>query len=160
MSDDSRHDWGRAHQPSPGYEPSDLAENYGQDVLDVLVLDPVTAFTFWEVTPASRSRAAEQFDAESFHRTRLLLRVHRLERRDKSYVELDVSGPVRACYVGLDPAGTFEAELGFGDESKFVAVVRSDKFRTPSMSPAPADPAEPPLLFLYERISRASGNQG
>jgi len=125
-------------------ESGELPRAYGCDRILLLLRDPWWAFTYWEITPATRVHALRALGAEA-EGARELLRVYDVTfitfTGDNAWQSFDVELPPGADHWYLNvgrPAASFCVEIGLATPGgRFLPLARSNVVTTPRATPSP-----------------------
>src|SRR5207247_356004 len=125
-------------------ESGELPRAYGCDRILLLLRDPWWAFTYWEITPATRVHALRALGAEA-EGARELLRVYDVTfitfTGDNAWQSFDVELPPGADHWYLNvgrPAASFCVETGLATPGgRFLPLARSNVVTTPRATPSP-----------------------
>jgi uncharacterized protein len=150
-------------EPGRGGHPLELPATYGVDRLVIMVRDPYWIHAYWEITPASISRAREQL-GDQWEGHRWILRMHSYPegngQASPSLFELDVNAEARNWYLRVPhPDWAYEGMIGIlTRDGTFFPFARSNRVRTPrdTMSDA-TDVQWATTQEEYEKIYKASG---
>jgi hypothetical protein len=120
-----------------------LSEEYGEDSIALMIVDPSKLFIYWEVIE----------DTFKKHKGTLNIRLYDITGVDfdgivKSYVDIVIQDMIGNLYLDVNPEKEFIADIGIIDSSgAFVIVARSNRASTP-----PAEVIEKGMLphRLYE----------
>jgi len=121
-----------------------LSEEYGEDSIALMIVDPKKLFIYWEVVE----------DTFKKHEGILKIRLYDITGVDfdgmvvTSYADIAIQDRIGNLYLDVDPEKQFIADIGVIDsEGYFVIVARSNKASTP-----PAEILEKGILphRLYE----------
>ena len=121
-----------------------LSEEYGEDSIALMIVDPKKLFIYWEVVE----------DTFKKHEGILKIRLYDITGVDfdgmvvTSYADIAIHDRIGNLYLDVDPEKEFIADIGVIDsEGYFVIVARSNKASTP-----PAEILEKGILphRLYE----------
>jgi hypothetical protein len=120
-----------------------LSEEYGEDSIALMIVDPSKLFIYWEVIE----------DTFKKHKGTLNIRLYDITGVDfdgivKSYVDIVIQDMIGNLYLDVNPEKEFIADIGIIDSSSaFVIVARSNRASTP-----PAEVIEKGILphRLYE----------
>jgi hypothetical protein len=140
-----------------------LPTNYGIDRLAIMVRDPYWIHAYWEITPASISRAREQL-ADQWEGHRWILRMNIYSEGNgqpsPSMFEIDVNADARTWYIRVPhPDCSYEGMIGIlTRDGTFYPFARSNRIRTPrdTMSDV-TDVQWATTKEEYEKIYQASG---
>ena len=125
-------------------ESGELPRAYGCDRIVLLLRDPWWAFTYWEITPATRVHALRALGAEA-EGARELLRVYDVTfitfTGDNAWQSFDVELPPGADHWYLNvgrPAASFCVEIGLATPGgRFLPLARSNVVTTSRATPSP-----------------------
>ncbi len=131
----------RPHAPA---EPRPLADDplphaYGDDRIALMSKDPYWLHAYWELTPASLTRAWEMLGHTTAYPA---LRVHHFgpgaAGAHEGSFDIEVSEQARNWYIhGGRPGAGFEAEIGLKSiDGRFVGLARSARITAPSDRPS------------------------
>jgi hypothetical protein len=123
-----------------------LPEEYGENYIKLMTVDPHKLFVFWEV----REDAREAYSGD------LNIRIHDITGTDTdslsaNYFDVKVDERIGKRYIGVSPAGQFSAEIGIIYDGIFLSLAKSMKVSTPRAG-VPEQGAWP--QEIYEAISR------
>jgi hypothetical protein len=113
-----------AHPPTPR---AVLPEEYGENSVTLMTVDPYRLFAFWEV----REEALEIF------RGQVDIRVYDVTDIDfdmmdaNSYIDVRADARVGKCYVSVNPEREYTADIGIIFDGIFIAIARSARVSTP-----------------------------
>jgi hypothetical protein len=121
-------------------------EEYGENYIELMTVDPHKLFVFWEV----REDAREAYSGD------LNIRIHDMTGIDTdslsaNYFDVKVDKRIGKRYIVVSPAGQFSAEIGIIYDGIFLALAKSMKVSTPRAG-VPEQGAWP--QEIYEAISR------
>ena len=123
-----------------------LPEEYGENYIKLMTVDPHKLFVFWEV----REDAREAYSGD------LNIRIHDMTGTDTdslsaNYFDVKVDERIGKRYIGVSPARRFAAEIGIIYDGIFLSLAKSMKVSTPRAG-VPEQGAWP--QEIYEAISR------
>jgi hypothetical protein len=105
-----------------------LSEEYGEDSIALMIVDPKKLFIYWEVVE----------DTFKKHEGILKIRLYDITGVDfdgmvvTSYTDIAIQDRIGNLYLDVDPEKEFIADIGVIDsEGNFVIVARSNKASTP-----------------------------
>jgi hypothetical protein len=104
-----------------------LPEEYGENSVTLMTVDPYRLFAFWEV----REEALEIF------RGQVDIRVYDVTDIDfdmmdaNSYIDVRADARVGKCYVSVNPEREYTADIGIIFDGIFIAIARSARVSTP-----------------------------
>jgi hypothetical protein len=105
-----------------------LPEEYGEDGITLMTVDPRGLFTYWEVREETIAR----------YKGTLTLRVYDVTGVDfdgtnaKSSFDIPATQKIGSWYIGVSPEREFIVDIGMIDPSgNFIVVARSNKVSTP-----------------------------
>ncbi len=104
-----------------------LPEEYGENSVTLMTVDPYRLFAFWEV----REETLEIFRGE------VDIRVYDVTDIDfdmmdaNSYLDVRADGRIGKCYVSVNPEREYTADIGIIFDGIFIAIARSAKVSTP-----------------------------
>jgi hypothetical protein len=101
-------------------------EEYGENYIKLMTVDPHKLFVFWEV----REDAREAYSGD------LNIRIHDIGGTDTdslsaNYFDVKVDERIGKRYIGVSPAGQFSAEIGIIYDGIFLSLAKSMKVSTP-----------------------------
>ncbi|MBN1424561.1 DUF4912 domain-containing protein [Candidatus Fermentibacteria bacterium] len=113
-----------------------IPKTYGDDRLRVMIRDPCSAYTYWELAGDRMDRLRLAYGDDLLISAPWCLRVHSVLSR--SVVDIEVEVQAYRAYVRLQPGEVYRIALGFFDaEQRFVDVVWAGLVRTPIAGPSP-----------------------
>jgi hypothetical protein len=104
-----------------------LSEEYGEDSIALMIVDPRKLFIYWEVIE----------DTFKKHEGTLNIRLYNITGVDfdskvKNYVDIVIHDRIGNLYLDVDPEKEFIADVGIIDSTgSFVIVARSNRALTP-----------------------------
>jgi len=121
---------GRAEVQKEALPPTPLAvlpEEYGENSVTLMTVDPYRLFAFWEV----REETLEIFRGE------VDIRVYDVTDIDfdmmdaNSYLDIKVDARIGKCYISVNPEREYLADAGIIFDGIFIAIARSARVSTP-----------------------------
>jgi hypothetical protein len=102
-------------------------EEYGEDDIKLMTVDPYRLFAFWEVMK----------DIPEIYRGDLNIRIHDVTGAGSegfsadSYFDIKVDERIGKSYITVRPAGEFVADIGIIHDGIFISLAKSIKVSTP-----------------------------
>lgn len=120
-----------------------LPEEYGEDSIALMTVDPRKLFIYWEVTEDTFKKYAGN----------LTIRVYDVTGIDfngtntKSYFDITMNNRIGSWYIDVNPEKAFIADIGIIDPAGvFITAIRSNKVATPRAEVAEGG-VLPPKLY-------------
>lgn len=105
-----------------------LPEEYGEDSIALMIVDPRKLFIYWEITEGTSKKYAGNINIRLYDVTG----VHFDGMNAKSYLDIAVNNKIGSQYIDVDPGKEFIADIGIiGHAAVFIMVARSNKTSTP-----------------------------
>lgn len=111
---------------------SGLPENYGDNLIHLLVRDPHMLFSYWEIQRDHEARCLQKLGS-SWDGVRSVLRVYiTSEKNGKAFFDITLQGLARDWYIAAEPNKSYVIEIGLlHKDGRFVALARSNEVTTP-----------------------------
>lgn len=121
-----------------------LPEEYGEDSIALMTVDPRKLFIYWEVREDTLKKYAGNLNIRLYDVTD----VDFDDMNANSYFDMAVNNRIGSSYIDVNPEREFIADIGVIDTaSVFITVARSNKVSTPRAKVAEEDVLP---LKLYE----------
>lgn len=105
-----------------------LPEEYGEDSIALMIVDPRKLFIYWEITEGTFKKYAGNINIRLYDVTD----VDFDGMNAKSYLDIAVNNRIGSQYIDVDPEKAFIADIGIMDHAAvFITVARSNKTSTP-----------------------------
>jgi hypothetical protein len=104
-----------------------LPEEYGENSVTLITVDPYRLFAFWEV----RKETLETFRGEVDIRVYDVTDIDFDTMDANSYLDIKVDARIGKCYVSVNPEREYIADVGIIFDGIFIAIARSAKVSTP-----------------------------
>lgn len=119
-----------------------IPEEYGEDAVALMTVDPRKLFIYWEVTEGTLAK----------HKGNITIRLYDVTGVDfdginaNSYLDLAVDKRIGDLYMDVNPGGDYVADIGVKDLlGIFTSIVRSNKVTTPPEGMAEGEVLHPRL---------------
>lgn len=111
-----------------------LPEHYQEDIIVLMVRDPLWIFSYWSVSDETKNNLIKKLGNEKFSKSILTIRIYYGNTGDTSRIhsQIDVKDSL-SRYINVNsPDTTFWAELGYlTPDGDFIAVAVSNSITTP-----------------------------
>jgi len=105
-----------------------LPEEYGEDSIALMIVDPRKLFIYWEITEGTFKKHAGHINIRLYDVTG----VDFDGKNAKSYLDIAVNKRIGSQYIDVDPGKEFIADIGIiSHAAVFIMVARSNKTSTP-----------------------------
>jgi len=105
-----------------------LPEEYGEDSIALMIVDPRKLFIYWEITEGAFKKYAGNINIRLYDVTGVAFD----GMNAKSYLDIAVNNRIGSQYIDVDPEKAFIADIGIIDHAAvFITVARSNKTSTP-----------------------------
>jgi hypothetical protein len=104
-----------------------LPEEYGENSVTLMPVDPYRLFAFWEV----RKETLETFRGEVDIRVYDVTDIDFDTMDANSYLDIKVDARIGKCYVSVNPEREYIADVGIIFDGIFIAIARSARVSTP-----------------------------
>jgi hypothetical protein len=142
----------------------DIPSEYGDNKIVLMVRDPWTLFTYWEIRPDVERAARESFEREGLSVSRSVLRVYDVTGkapRPVSFFDVDLCyGAVNWYLNNMSPGREWMIDIGLISSSgEFITLARSNVVKTPAdrMSETSDDKWVCPEELYYKMFAAAGG---
>lgn len=145
--------------PADGYvdEGSTLPAQYDVDIVRAMLQDPFRVFVYWEIRKESLDALTRYFSPEEVAEFKVVLKLTETTERHEAYFDVDRKG---RYWLMVFPDREYEFEIGVrSPEHGYIAMVRSNRVRTPRGTVSPEPPVEedyrlnPPELMDILEVS-------
>jgi hypothetical protein len=118
---------GRDKQVRPWAARAILPEEYGENSVTLMTVDPCRLFAFWEV----REKTLEIFKGQVNIRVYDVTGIDFNMMDTNSYLDISADARVGKCYINVSPEREYLADAGIIFDGIFIAVARSSRVSTP-----------------------------
>ena len=117
----------------------DIPQNYGDNKVVLMVRDPWTVFSYWEIKKEVEENVRSIIKSKGLKASKSVLRVYRVSGPDSDPVlnvtnEIELRGWATSWYIHVDETGNeWIADVGIlCSNGEFFCLARSNRVRTPS----------------------------
>jgi hypothetical protein len=117
----------REKAPCPPPSKAILPEEYGENSITLMTVDPYRLFVFWEVREETLGVFGGEINIRVYDVTGI-----DFDRMDANgCFDVKAEGRIGKCYVSVRPEREYIADVGIVFEGIFIAISRSERVSTP-----------------------------